>query len=357
MSQDNGMDIDDEGVPVNYVHGSSFYTDTDTVMQDPALASLFNTVHRVSAFNPVSAFIPVSASSYRISQESDDRQPLGSDDRQPLGSDEEMTDCDKLGSEPDSGSDSENEVKTQSQSYSSLQLQSLQPFQHSMFQPLQPLMQPLRLLNYPNASFEQQLFTRTNHSIDQIIDYLKKKFVCIKGQKIGIYDMNNIFTPVAYKTPDMVIDFVMSTKSRIHVLVARYSYAGTLEWFEDAMRRLSVRISQRNLQKRIFIVCPEPNMMIFDNDVAHELRALEDSKNEHNKRAQDDIMCWILRQRFGSEPINARSFIVTRDKDLIDGKIDQMLRQATPFELKYVDTQHQIVNAGTIHPNTLRRIP
>lgn len=190
--------------------------------------------------------------------------------------------------------------------------------------------------------------------LDSLLHYIVTNCDHMEGKNVTIWDMNNIFKGEAYKDPNIVIDHVLKKKSRIHILVIRYSYAGTLPWFERALSRLSRRITTRGLKKRILIVCPEPNTMTMDNDQAHLLRTSEDMKNEHDKRSQDDIVCWALKQSFSKNPYNAKPRIITEDQDLVNGNVDQMLKLATHFELKYLNHLHQIVNAGTIIPNTLR---
>ncbi len=204
------------------------------------------------------------------------------------------------------------------------------------------------------VQFGRSVSDGSQNALNLLLSHLFSNSVCTKYQNIAIWDMNNNFKGEAYKNPDLIIDHVMKKKSRIHILVIRYSYAGTIQWFDDAMRKLSQKITARKLDKRIFIVCPEPNAMTMDNDQAHLLRESEDSKNEHDKRAQDDIVCWVLMRCLSEDPFRAKPRIISRDRDLINGNVDNMLEQATSFELKYLNTECEIENAGTIQPKSLR---
>ena len=66
--------------------------------------------------------------------------------------------------------------------------------------------------------------------------------------------------------------------------------------------------------------------MTMDNEAAKRIRSLEDENNEHNKRSQDDITCWVLKQHFGR-----KAMIVSRDQDLQRGRAGMMF-EAAPFE-------------------------
>ena len=86
-------------------------------------------------------------------------------------------------------------------------------------------------------AMEQQLFTTTHNSVAAIVGYINSNSCStnsspVKAPPIIIWDMNNVFHPEAYKSPDAVIDHINSRSSGINILVVRYSYASTQLWFE-----------------------------------------------------------------------------------------------------------------------------
>ncbi len=179
----------------------------------------------------------------------------------------------------------------------------------------------------------------------------------LSNNRVGIWDMNNMFWNHKNRTrsPEAIISSLSNSFSsqnqpiNLHVLVMRGSYGSSISNLDKILTSIS-RIIKRPKWRhlKIFILCPKPNVMNLEPEVAHKLREDEDKENLHDRRSQDDIVCWIVKKYIESKKGIACTF--TKDKALLAGEIIGMLNVAASFDFQYVNHKHQMITAGNVNP-------